>query len=77
MRYTKVVVDAEEEGTLANNANVGVALATRLDVLADCPEATLHVDLCARHLHVAGGALGLASECNIVSSLAAHRASVC
>ena len=77
MGNAQILVDAEEEGTLAKNADVGVALAIRPDVLADCLEAVVHVGFAARDLHVTSGALGLASECNIVSSLAAHRASVC
>ena len=65
-----------EEATEANNANVGVALAMRLDVLADCLEAAIHVAFGARHPHVAVGARGLASECSIVSSLAVYLASI-
>ena len=77
MGNAQIIVDAEEEGALANNSDVGVALAIRPDVLAGCLEAGVHVGFAARDLHVAGGALGLASECNIVSSLAAYWASIC
>ena len=76
MGNAQILVDAEEEGTLAKNADVGVALAIRPDVLADCLDAGVHVGFAARGLHVAGGARGLASECNIVSSLEAYWTSI-
>ena len=76
MGHAQTIVDTEEEATGANNANVGVALAMRLDVLADCLEAAIHVAFGARHPHVAVGALGLASECDIVSSLEAYWTSI-
>ena len=71
VRHAEIIVDAKEECAPADYANVGVALAARIDVFKDSLETLAHAQRLARHLDLARGASSRSAEHIIVAYLVA------